>query len=281
MDESDSLTVWGFEVPRELVTETDYRYLADLRTDVPSVEWVWAEMDRIWQSLGLDNTKPLSGQPIDQFYEHPVWIMNGIFTSVDPESATHRRAIAAHISGLSPSSVADYGGGFGELALEIGDACPSADVSIIEPHPFELAKYRLKDRSNIGYTAKPEPHSIDVLVAQDVLEHVEDPIQLAIELVGLARPGGSIVFANHFAPAILCHLPQTFHLLRTFPWVMRSLGLSYRGRIPGAPHAQSYIVPNAIRANRAKVADRASRRVEVAVRTARGLRKVAGAHRPA
>jgi hypothetical protein len=44
-----------------------------------------AEIDRVWDSYGLDNRKNVSDQEIGSFYSHPVWILNGLFAEVDPD----------------------------------------------------------------------------------------------------------------------------------------------------------------------------------------------------
>ena len=103
---------------------------------LPSLEWVWGEMDRVWHELGLRNDRPLAGQSIAEFYGHPVWLMNGIFTAVDPISASQRDAIAGYIDRVGARSVADYGDGFGELAQAIRRAVPQANISL--PSTFHL-----------------------------------------------------------------------------------------------------------------------------------------------
>jgi hypothetical protein len=80
----------------------------------------------------------------------------------------------------------------------------------------------------------------DAIIAQDVLEHVEDPIRMASDIAGAVREGGKAVFANCFFPVIHSHLPSTFHLRHTFPLVMKALGLRYLGTVDGAAHAQVF-----------------------------------------
>jgi len=77
----------------------------------------------------------------------------------------------------------------------------------------------------------------EAIVAQDVLEHVDDPIKLACEIASSVRIGGKVIFANCFYPIIQCHLPKNFYLRYTFPLVMYIAGLRYITRIKGAEHA--------------------------------------------
>ena len=264
-DRADAVVLWGVELPADALSEAELAYLESLPTEVPENAWVWEEMDRVWHNYGLDNTRPLEGQPVGEFYSHPVWLMNGVFSASDEASSEHRRSIAAYVSTLQPLSVADYGGGFGELAIQIAGICPDSSISIIEPFPSNVGMQRIADCGRIEFIAAAEARAFDVIIAQDVLEHVEDPIGLAAHLSHLATPGGHIVFANNFTPIIQCHLPATFHLFRTFATVMRAMGLSYVGVVPGASHAQVFRVDDRINLQRARTVERMSRSVAPAV----------------
>src|SRR5690606_22485283 len=113
---------------------------------------------------------------------------------------------------------------------------PRARIEILEPFASALGRAAIAPFSNVTFAAEfGEP--CDVLVAQDVLEHVEQPIDLAIRMAQAVKPGGYLIFANCFWPVIKCHLPQTFYLRRSFRFVMRGLGLEFVGVIPGAEHA--------------------------------------------
>ena len=90
-------------------------------------------MDRIWDYYKINNKKPLSDQAIAEFYSHPVWLMNGIFTSLDPISEKHRDVIARFIGDNDFKLIADYAGGFGELAIKIANKSPDSTIKIIEP----------------------------------------------------------------------------------------------------------------------------------------------------
>ena len=108
--------IWGCSVPSTSLSQDEIDYLSGLPPKLPTVEWAWGEMDRVWHQLELDNSRPLTGQQIGKFYSHPVWLMNGVFTAIDPDSVSHRDAIARYLGKIEAKSIADYGGGFGELA---------------------------------------------------------------------------------------------------------------------------------------------------------------------
>jgi hypothetical protein len=237
-DHTRSFRLWGVEIPG--ISEAEIRYLERFQADLPPPLYrLWEEMDRVWCSLGLDNRVPLMSQPIAQFYDHPVWVASGLFTAVDQESVGHRRAIAAHIASEDCSLVADVGGGFGELALMITRHTVRTEVQIVEPFPSVVGRYRLRNVDRIRFV-DDYVGDYDAVIAQDVLEHVSDPIGMAIRMAESTRIGGQLIFANCFYPVILCHLPGHFHLRHTFPFVLRGMGLRYEGTVHGAPHAQRF-----------------------------------------
>jgi 2-polyprenyl-6-hydroxyphenyl methylase/3-demethylubiquinone-9 3-methyltransferase len=237
----NELRVWGMEsVPREIFSKKELDYLEPLiERQLPSVDWVWAEMDKVWDAVGLDNCAPLKGQNVGLFYSHPVWIMNAFFTGADPVSAKHRHSIAKFASELGVRRIADYGGGGGELARKISELCPSATIDIVEPFPSALGKQRISGLENVRIVGKLTGE-YDLIIAQDVLEHVDQPIAVAEEIAGALKVGGTAIFANCFYPVIKCHLPRTFHLRYTFKFVVGLGGLKYKGSVQGALHAQIF-----------------------------------------
>ena len=253
------ISIWGYSMPQSWLSQDEARYLTGLPQALPTVEWVWGEMDRVWQQIGLDNRTPLDHQPIGDFYKNPVWLMNGVFTALDPVSASHREAIARRLAASEAKFIADYGGGFGQLALAITRAVPGAKVSIIEPYPSRAGIEQLQSEPRIQFVSNISAESYDAIVAQDVLEHVADPIRLAGEIAGGVRKGGIVIFANCFYPVIQCHLPSTFHLRHTFPIVMKALGLRYVGRVDGASHAQVFERTGHLDIGSARRAERISR----------------------
>lgn len=207
-----------------------------------SREVLLREMDAAWDRLGLDNRTPLQaqGDRVGLFYGHPVWVLNGLFSAADPESLAHRTAIASFVAALKPARVADYGGGSGVLARLVAEAAASAAVDIVEPFPSAYFRSRMGEVPQVRFVAAFEQR-YDVVIAQDVLEHVDDPVGLALNLVDAVRDGGTLIFANSFWPEIKCHLPTTFFLRHQFGAVMRAAGLSSRGRIASVNHSEVYL----------------------------------------
>lgn len=237
MTDSSTLQLWGLKIPCGLLTDKEKNYLKQWQSShFPTVEQIWREMDRIWDTFFLDNCKPLNEQSVEKFYSHPIWLLNGIFIRLDPISQGHRSAIAKKISNLKVRKVADVGGGFGELGRHLALIAPDVFLDIIEPYPTKLAKFFLSQFPQIRFI-KTFDAPYDCIVAQDVLEHVEQPVKLVKKIVEATSLNGFIIFANCFYPLIKCHLPSTFHLRHTFSWVIEPLGLEYCGRVDGANHA--------------------------------------------
>jgi len=243
MAQQPLLDIWGYCIPTDLLDEEAIRYLAALPKHKPTVLWVWQEMDRLWNEIAQrPECKADIHKLFQAYYAHPVWLLNGVFTAVDPESIEHRRAIAKRAVACAPARVVDYGGGFGELARALASLLPRAQIEILEPFASAVGRAAVKDLPNVKFAAEfGEP--CDVMIAQDVLEHVERPIELAICMAQAVRPGGYLIFANCFWPVIKCHLPPTFYLRRNFRYVMRGLGLEFVGTVEGAVHAEVYRRP--------------------------------------
>jgi len=231
------IMLWGERLPVEALPQADIEYLIDIaKMERPTVAWMWQEMDRVWDALALDNASALGGQAISDFYSHPVWVVNGVFSATDPDSIRHRDSIASYVSRLGVRRVADYGGGFGELAKKLSAAVPQAQIDIVEPYPSKLGMLRVQGIAGIKFV-KGFDGQYDCVIAQDVLEHVEQSLALTEQMVQATRLGGHLIFANCFFPVIKCHLPTTFYLRHTFAWVVKGMGLKCVGRVDGADHA--------------------------------------------
>lgn len=234
------IKIWGQLIDKDSLSEEAQAYIATLPNELPSVEWLWLEMDRVWEQYGLDNRTELTHQNIGQYYSHPIWLVNGIFTLCDEDSMMHRRAIKQFIIEKNLKSVADFGGGSGVLADVITKNNSSVIVDIIEPYPFEFFLKKYSDNKQIKYLKEFGVKKYDCVIAQDVLEHVENPIEMAYQIANEVRDGGFVIFANCFYPVIKCHLPKTFYLRHTFIFIMQGMGLKYLGNLEEAKHVQIF-----------------------------------------
>ncbi len=211
--------------------------LGDQSTSL-DIDRLWALKDQVWDESGCDSAQ-FDDKAYSKFYSHPVWLLNGIFIEQDDVSMRHRRAISDAVSALKPSSIVDFGGGFGTLARLLAVSNPSACVDICEPYPPVHGLVEAGRHSNIHYVSILQLSFYDVLVCTDVLEHVFDPLRLLADFRSALRPHGRLFIANCFYPVNKCHLPSTFHLRYTFDFFALLLGLSVVGDCVGS-HARIY-----------------------------------------
>jgi 2-polyprenyl-6-hydroxyphenyl methylase/3-demethylubiquinone-9 3-methyltransferase len=231
-----------------------------------------AEMDAVWDSIGLSNRIPLSGQleKVAQFYSHPVWVLNGLFSERDATSRQHRADIGRYVATLRAAKVADYGGGSGVLAKIIAEASVATAVDIVEPYPFAYFLDRMRNVDRVRFVDDFDGE-YDVVIAQDVLEHVDAPIEVALKMVRATRLGGTVIFANSFWPEIKCHLPSTFYLRHQFGLVMRAAGLRPAPPIEGVHHCEAFVKVTPAEEAAAKRADAWAKRTGSLVNSGRGL----------
>lgn len=233
------MRLWGEDIPDELLDTTQREYLEHYAgSPLPEVAEVWRLLDAVWHEMSMNAYS--DDAIMARYYSHPVWMLNGVFTASDPESRTHRDAIADWIATQGVRRIADFGGGGGHLAKTLAERLPYAQIDVIEPYPSPLGCYRTRSHPGIRWLEQPED-SYDAVIAQDVLEHVRDPVALTQRLCESLTPSGYLVLANCFYPVIRCHLPQLFFLRHTFDWVVRPLGLRRQGAIPGADHIAIYM----------------------------------------
>jgi len=197
--------------------------LLEITGNPPSLEQLSACVDFAWDVFGCDN-KHLDWDKIGQFYGHPVWLLNGLFIEQHDLSQANRRAFVEAVKALSPTRVADFGGGFGNLARMLAHACPEVQVDIIEPHPTSVALDLSDSIPNLSF--KPEfVGEYDVIIATDVFEHVPDPLADVEYTSAYLKNGGVYLIANCFYPVIKCHLPCDFHFRYSFSWIVSQMGL--------------------------------------------------------
>lgn len=163
----------------------------------PSLEQLWQLMDEPWIELGCDPKK--IDERVMAYYQHPVWMLNGLFVERDAESLAYRRSFADWIVKQAPARLADFGGGFGGLARIVGQSLPHTQVEVVEPHPRSVAVAMASNTPNVRFV--PElTGEYDLLIATDVFEHVPDPLSLCCETAAHLNQGGQYLIANCFAP---------------------------------------------------------------------------------
>jgi hypothetical protein len=213
------------ELVQQCLSDSEEKYLTQIFErfgGYPTLEQMWALIDEPWVELGCD---PLCmDDRVRTFYEHPVWLLNGLFIEQHAPSLKNRRVFSEWVCSQRPLRVADFGGGFGGLARFIGIALPTAVVEVIEPHPRAAAIALAVSTPNVRFVPALTG-DYDLLIATDVFEHVPDPIGLAAETAAYLRISGVYLIANCFQPVIKCHLSQIFHLNIAWDRAMKAMGL--------------------------------------------------------
>jgi len=226
------------DVPEQALSSDELAYLSQFQGRDLHLAEIWELMDRAWESAGAGYAVS-DKEALSKFYASPVWLLNGIFTEYDTESKHHRDDIANWLAERTFDVIFDYGGGYGSLARKIATLCPDTQVHVVEPFPRKLAQGLSGDFPNLTFVPTMSGNA-DCIIAQDVLEHISDPLDVFGQLLDHVKVGGYVITANCFYPVIKCHLPQTFHFRYTFRHIVPSLGCRYVGTIPGVRHAQIF-----------------------------------------
>ena len=187
---------------------------------LPDISELWRLMDETWVELSCDSKK--IDNRVKKFYKHPIWLVNGLFSSIDSQSVEFRKIFTSWIKTQAPKRVADFGGGFGTLASFIGKELPNTQIEIIDPHPNPAVK-KYRSFKNVKF-AKRFTGKYDLIIATDVFEHLSDPITDLKKTGKYLHKGGWYLIANCFEPVIMCHLPQHFHLRATWDYIMKAMG---------------------------------------------------------
>lgn len=226
------------DVPEQALSSDELAYLSQFQEKDLHLTEIWELMDRAWESAGAGYAET-DKEALSNFYASPVWLLNGIFSECDTDSKHHRDDIANWLAERAFDTIVDYGGGFGSLARKIAARCPDTQVQVVEPFPRKLALALSEDFPNLTFVPTLSRYA-DCVIAQDVLEHIADPLGIFGQLLVHVKVGGYVITANCFFPVIKCHLPQTFHFRHTFRHIVPSLGCRYVGTIPGVGHAQIF-----------------------------------------
>ena len=212
----------------ETTSDQHIKYLRQISKDfggLPSLTQIWMLMDQAWEYYRCDPSN--IDEKFSQFYQDPIWLLNGLFVELNHESYDFRALLANYISSIAPSKVGDYGGGFGTLSRLLATSLPTSSIELIEPFPHPLAAELINTKfPNLSIISSPTS-DYDLITAIDVLEHVHDPINLAIQLVELVNYEGYFITANCFHSVIKCHLEANNYLSVGWNHIMRSLGLTH------------------------------------------------------
>lgn len=135
----------------------------------------------------MAETEPVAGRYLgsDYLQKNPSWDVED-----SPWKAMHvQKLLASH--GVQPASIVDVGCGAGRVLMELKQAYPGARLSGYDIAP-DAERFWAQPRANgieltVGdFTAAGGP-ACDVLLAMDVLEHLQDPFAFLARIKGRAR----------------------------------------------------------------------------------------------
>jgi 2-polyprenyl-3-methyl-5-hydroxy-6-metoxy-1,4-benzoquinol methylase len=242
----------GLEQAKKYITPTEYLHGL-------TIQRLWAVLDEAWDELQENNQKQQSNLDLPEFlhnyYQHPVWLINAVFSESDPATIQDRLAAVRLISHIQPHKILDFGGGIGTVARLCAHEIPEAEsIDLVDITEFRhtirqyLAQYPV-----VRVLEKPEP-LYDAIVCTEVLEHLIDPITAIVEINRMLRVGGAFATSYSFEPVIKCHLPQNFHLRRLMFWIIRSLGFGFYGFERRGSTVYGFVKQSEITADKLKLA---------------------------
>jgi len=125
------------------------------------------------------------------------------------------RYIADYVNARAPGTVLDIGFGLGELLEQVDEknTCFGLDPS---PRAVEIARLRCKAELLNGVLEQDTfaRESFDVVVANHVIEHVDDPVPFVRFIFDILKPGGDFVCGTpNFASAAARVFGDRFRLL--------------------------------------------------------------------
>ncbi len=196
-----------------------------------TLQRLWQILDQAWEELSSKNSHNLNlSNFLHEYYQHPVWLINGAFSESDQATINDRLAAVRLITHVQPRKILDFGGGIGTVSRLCATYIPQVEViDLVDITEFrQTIQHYLSDFPQIRILEQPDP-LYDAIISTEVLEHLIDPIGAIVEINHLLRVGGAFAASWSFAPCIKCHLPQNFHLQKLMLWIIRSLGFGFYG----------------------------------------------------
>jgi len=234
---NNQITCLDSSVLSSLYPESSHEYLSSFPEPI-SIEKLWNEMDRVWLDCLKKHKSKFTDAFFAEYYSHPVWCLNSVFSSVDPESVRNREALIRAITSLEVKTVSDMGGGYGVFLQMLKQKCPDLKVILCEPYLSEQIESELSNKEiNVS---RQVPEQVDAYIFIDVLEHLVEPLSYLHNILKVASSNSYFIFGNCFHPVIKCHLPSTFYLRHTFPLASRLMGLTFIGNVKNAEYMQIY-----------------------------------------
>lgn len=142
---------------------------------------------------------------------------------------------------LRNRDVLDFGCGFGDQAAAIAKEY-GARVTGLDTHPGLLAAANGRYGDFASFTDRLNGNKFDVIISQDVMEHVDDPSAAMAAMAAALRPGGRILMM--FGPPWWAPYGAHMRFFCPIPWLQlwfsekTVMAVRARYRHDGATHYQ-------------------------------------------
>ncbi|MBV8363507.1 MAG: class I SAM-dependent methyltransferase [Candidatus Eremiobacteraeota bacterium] len=119
----------------------------------------------------------------------------------------NERAIVAlakeAVKGRTDTTLCDLGCGDGRLTQEVAEAVGAASVVVVETHPPNVESVRARgfavDRSDLNGPLSLPSDAFDVVISNQVIEHLYETDVFLEELFRITKPGGTAVVSTENA----------------------------------------------------------------------------------
>ena len=140
-----------------------------------------------------------------------------------------RRKVARIVRRWKPDRVLDVASGTGDLALEIQDTCPEADIiasdfcaeMLVHAKERGMAKTLVADALNLPF----EDDTFDVVTVAFGLRNMADYAAALVEMRRVLKPGGHLLVLDFSLPGGILRVPYRWYLHRVLPklagWLTR------------------------------------------------------------
>ncbi|MCF6149091.1 MAG: glycosyltransferase [Candidatus Kuenenia sp.] len=175
-----------------------------------------------------------SKRPIDEYYRNAPNEVIFSYANMDGSGSFWRleyilRLLSVFIS--KDAAFLDFGAGIGETGIYFSGRCKVTTYDLAS-RTQDFAKYHAeKLGAKINFMSNLEDireNTFNIISAQDVLEHIENPMRIVERLCSALKPGGYFVTSGFwFNPNVTGHLASNIQYRDTWLDDFKNMGLKY------------------------------------------------------
>lgn len=192
--------------------------------DKKEVRWLLKSGNRLnndfWYILN-----PKTEKEIEEFYKKtPFYVFELVFY----HAKKTQRMLRSEIIKLTKGKVLDYGGGIGDLSIDLSKKGFSIDYADIYGNTFEFAKWLFQKKGcnikMIDLNKEKLLQKYNTIICIDVIEHIVSPKIVLENLVAHLENNGRLIITNLNAPVLKEH-PMHIKMKFNSEEYLNSLGL--------------------------------------------------------